>query len=260
MRDKLRVARSFSQASPAYDARAGLQTVVGAALLDLLETGCSRAPEVLIDLGCGTGARTALLMDLHPGARAFGLDLAQGMARHAASRAPGAFYVTGDMEALPFAPRVADLLYSSLAIQWCEDPASVLREAHRVLRPGGRFVFSTLLAGTLWQLEEGWRQVDSHVHVNRFRTGGDYRSLAENAGFRITAWREETRIETFPDVLALMRSVKGIGARNLNTGRRPGLTAPARIAALARAFEPLRTLEGLPLTYRVLYVGLEKPA
>ena len=65
--------------------------------------------------------------------------------------------------------RPVDLIFSSLAVQWCADFAAVLSEAYRVLQPGGVLAFASLCVGTLYELRDSWRQVDGLVHVNRFR-------------------------------------------------------------------------------------------
>ncbi len=51
-----------------------------------------------------------------------------------------------------------------------------------------------------------------------------------------------------------MRSIKGIGARNLNSGRANGLTGKQRLAAMQQAYETLRTEQGLPLSWQVLMI------
>ncbi|MGV0879956.1 methyltransferase domain-containing protein, partial [Martelella sp. FLE1502] len=73
-------------------------------------------------------------------------------------------------------------IFSSLALQWCEDFASVLGEARRALRPGGTFAFSSLCVGTLQELRDSWQVVDGFTHVNRFRTLETYQRLCQDSG------------------------------------------------------------------------------
>lgn len=62
----------------------------------------------------------------------------------------------------------------------------------------------------------------------------------------------------FADLRELTRSLKDIGAHNLNPGRPDGLTGRARIRALVEAYEQFRQPEGLPAAYQVVYGILRK--
>ena len=88
------------------------------------------------------------------------LDIAEGMLRHARPQGGARYFVAGDAERLPLRDAGLDLIFSSLALQWCEDFASVLGEARRVLRRGGTFAFSSLCVGTLQELRDSWQAVD----------------------------------------------------------------------------------------------------
>lgn len=101
-----------------------------------------------VEIGCGAGQCTRWLA-LH-GARATGVDLAEGMLAEArrltAGRdlAPGsAAFVEADVLALPFAPASFDVACSAFgALPFVADAGAALAQVRRVLRPGGRWVFS----------------------------------------------------------------------------------------------------------------------
>jgi malonyl-CoA O-methyltransferase len=97
------------------------------------------------------------------------LDIAEGMLDHARPLGGAQHFIAGDAERLPLQDSTCDLIFSSLAVQWCADFEAVLSEAFRVLKPGGIFAFASLCVGTLFELRDSWRQVDGLVHVNRFR-------------------------------------------------------------------------------------------
>jgi ubiquinone/menaquinone biosynthesis C-methylase UbiE len=97
----------------------------------------------VLDLGCGTGTLTLLLERLAPGARVHGLDgdpKALGLARRkraaAGSRIP---LVLGLADRLPYRDGSFDRVVSSLVFHHLtrEEKLRALREAWRVLRPGG---------------------------------------------------------------------------------------------------------------------------
>jgi malonyl-CoA O-methyltransferase len=79
-----------------------------------------------------------------------------------------------DAEQLPLADASVDVIFSNLALQWCEDLPGAMCEIARVLVRGGCAAICTLGADTLWELRAAWRTVDQSVHVNRY-----YRAIAE---------------------------------------------------------------------------------
>lgn len=92
-------------------------------------------------LGCGTGEDAQWIKD--QGAREVtAIDISPGMVEVAERSYPDINFQVMDMSSLEFADNSFDLLCSSLAIHYIDDWNQSLREALRVLRPGGRFVFS----------------------------------------------------------------------------------------------------------------------
>ena len=98
--------------------------------------------ERVLDIGCGAGAVTELLVER--GAEVIGLDISPQMLDLARRRlGQRARLMRGPAEALVF----ADATFSAVTLGDClvylRDPRAGLREARRVLRPGGRFALST---------------------------------------------------------------------------------------------------------------------
>jgi len=254
--DKRQVAASFSRAAASYDSVAALQRQVGKQLLARLPS--TRQPGRWLDLGSGTGYFSRALATAFPDADGLALDIAEGMLRHARPLGGARHFVTGDAERLPLRDCSVDLIYSSLALQWCEDFAGVLSEARRVLRPGGTFAFSSLCSGTLQELRDSWQAVDGFAHVNRFRSLEAYQALCSDCGLRLVSLEVRPEVLHFPDLRQLTHELKALGAHNLNPGRPGGLTGRARIRALVDAYEGFRQPEGLPATYQVIYGFLHK--
>jgi malonyl-CoA O-methyltransferase len=255
--DKRQVAASFSRAAASYDSVAELQRDVGQQLLGRLPS--SLDPQRWMDLGCGTGYFTRALGARFGESAGFALDIAEGMLNHARPRGGAAHFIAGDAERLPLQAASCDLVFSSLAVQWCADFASVLSEAHRVLKPGGVFAFTSLCVGTLYELRDSWRQVDGWVHVNRFRDFETYQQLCASSGLNVLSLENQPHVLHYLDVRSLTHELKALGAHNLNPGRPGGLTGRARILALVEAYEQFRQAQGLPATYQVVYAVLEKP-
>lgn len=254
--DKRQVAASFSRAAASYDAVAELQRTVGNALIERLPTGLQ--PSRWLDLGSGTGYFSRTLASRFSASEGLALDIAEGMLRHARPLGGAAAFVAGDAESLPLRGESVEFIFSSLALQWCEDFAAVLREATRVLRPGGIFAFSSLCSGTLQELRDSWQAVDGFAHVNRFRSFEAYQQLCAASGLDLVGLDVQPQVLHFPELRQLTGELKALGAHNLNPGRPGGLTGRARIRALIDAYERFRTTSGLPATYQVVYGVLRK--
>ena len=255
--DKRQVAASFSRAAASYDSVAELQRAVGHELLSRLPHGL--APQRWLDMGCGTGYFSRVLGERLPGSQGVALDIAEGMLDHARPLGGAEHFIAGDAERLPLRDSTCDLIFSSLAVQWCGNFDAVLSEAFRVLKPGGIFAFASLCVGTLVELRDSWRQVDGLVHVNRFREFARYEQLCAASGLRTVSLENQVHVLHYPDVRSLTHELKALGAHNLNPGRPGGLTGRARILGLVEAYEQLRQASGLPATYQVVYAVLEKP-
>ncbi|WP_150773523.1 malonyl-ACP O-methyltransferase BioC [Pseudomonas fluorescens] len=255
--DKRQVAASFSRAAASYDSVAELQRDVGSQLLRRLPDDF--VPERWLDLGCGTGHFSRAMGERFPAGHGVALDIAEGMLNHARPLGGATHFIAGDAERLPLHDSTCDLIFSSLAVQWCADFASVLSEAHRVLKPGGIFAFASLCVGTLIELRDSWRQVDGMVHVNRFREFAVYQQLCAASGLKAVSLETCPHILYYPDVRSLTHELKALGAHNLNPGRPGGLTGRARILGLIEAYEQFRQAQGLPATYQVVYAVMEKP-
>ena len=95
----------------------------------------------VLSIGCGSGIDTKWLKD-NGAASAAGIDLSSGLIDIAKRNFPDLSFQVMDMEKLVFEDDSYDLLYSSLAIHYLDDWTTALTEAHRVLKPGGTYVFS----------------------------------------------------------------------------------------------------------------------
>ena len=253
--DRARLRASFERASRGYEAAARLQSQVASEVLERLEL-FRFAPQVVLDLGSGTGRVTRELKRRYPRACVIALDLAAGMLREARRhRRPWRRFerVCGDALRLPLADGSVDLIFSNLMLQWCEPLAVALAEVRRVLRPGGFFALSTLGPDTLHELRSAWAQADGYNHVNRFADMPEVGDALMRAGL-MEPVLDVDRIELgYPDVLSLMHDLKAIGAHNVTAGRPRALAGRARLKRVEEAYEAFRRGGRLPATYEVIY-------
>ena len=113
---KQRIAKQFSKAATDYDLAAEVQAEIAFDNLMMMPEGLINT----LDIGCGTGRVTRQL--LSKSANVWAVDIAQGMLQHAQQNIPEAIHwITADAEQLPFQNDSFDGVYSSMALQWCED-------------------------------------------------------------------------------------------------------------------------------------------
>ncbi len=254
--DVKRVRAAFSQAAATYDAAAVLQAQVREELLHRLDV-LRMEPEVVVDLGAGTGQATIALKRRYPGSRTVAMDIASGMLHQARKRQTllrRFDRVVADAATLPLRAASVDMLFSNLMLQWCNDPDQVLRECRRVLRPGGVLHFTTLGPDTLIELRKAWQAADpGHAHVNRFVDMHDLGDALVRAGFAEPVLDVERYTLTYDDARGLMRDLKSIGAHNATAGRPRGLTGRSTLARMLAAYEGFRREGRLPATYEVVF-------
>lgn len=249
------VRSAFERASGDYEAAAVLQARIADELLDRVSF-FRMQPKVVLDLGAGTGRLTGELKRYFRSATVVALDLAPGMLREA-KRHFGLFRrferVCGNAVRLPFADASVDIAVSSLMLQWCNDLDAALAELRRVLKPGGLVAFTTFGPDTLKELRAAWAAVDDYTHVNTFIDMHDVGDALTRAGLMEPVLDVERITLTYPDVLALMRDLKVIGAHNVTAGRPRGLVGRARFRKMEHAYEPARVDGRIPATYEVMY-------
>ncbi|KAF1695281.1 malonyl-ACP O-methyltransferase BioC [Pseudoxanthomonas koreensis] len=261
--DPRHVRRAFSRAAAGYDAAAALQQEVLARLLESLAYLEDKVPQVVLDVGSGTGHAAAAMRKRWPKAQVVALDLALPMLRQAKKQAgwwkPFA-RVCADARALPLAEGSVDVVFSNLCLQWVEDLPAVFAGFRRVLRPGGLLLCSSFGPETLGELRESFAQADAVPHVSPFASIAQFGDALVAAGFRDPVLDRDLFTLTYPDLPALMHELRVIGATNAMAARRRSLTGRARFAAATAAYETLRTGEGrLPSTWQVLYAHAWAP-
>jgi demethylmenaquinone methyltransferase/2-methoxy-6-polyprenyl-1,4-benzoquinol methylase len=156
----------------------------------------------------GAGGGPAICSDINAAMLEVGRD------RAAARGHLDLAFLVADAEALPLPDRAVDTVSMAFGLRNCTDKDAVLREAFRVLRPGGRFLcleFSRLNIAALQPLYDAWSfRVLPRLGQAVARDADAYRYLAES-------------IRVFPDQERLAEMLRGAGfarvaVRNLSGG------------------------------------------
>jgi len=182
--------------SAAYERAMGRWSrAVGPVFLDWV---ASPSGACWLEVGCGTGIFTELVLDTCSPAAVFAVDPAQAQIDHA-SRQPVAQRVNfrvADAQALPFPDSTFDVVASALVINFIPDRPRALSEMRRVARASGIVAgyvwdFAAELSPS-WPLRRGMRQFGADVPElpgTRDSSIGALNSLFEQAGFERIAAR-----------------------------------------------------------------------
>jgi len=150
----------------------------------------------VLDVGCGIGG-PARTLAAEFGCRVVGLDLTAEFCRAAEmltdrlGLAERVRFRHGDAAAMPLEDCSFDAVWSQNTLMNIEDKGRVFSEVRRVLRPGGRFAFETVLAGTGSEIHFPvfWA---SSPRLNHLVSPAAIRSLLAAAGLTEIAWEETT--------------------------------------------------------------------
>lgn len=161
-----------------------------------------------LDVGCGTGAFTELVLDACSPAAVIAVDPSQAQIDHACRQpvAQRADFRVADAQALPFPDGAFDVVASALVINFIPDRPRALAEMRRVGRPGG------VVAGYVWDFAAE-RSPTSPMRVGMRRIGAEvptpagvedsgldaFGSLFERAGFENVARRSIDVTVAFSD-------------------------------------------------------------
>jgi malonyl-CoA O-methyltransferase len=255
--DKARVRASFNRAAKTYDAAAILQKLIRTEMLSRLDL-VKIKPQMILDAGCGTGHGSFALQKKFGRAQVLSLDIALGMLQKTHQQQPllSRFFkqknlICADIEDLPIANSSLDMVWSNLALQWCNDLDGAFNQIARVLQPNGLLMFSTFGPDTLKELRTATN--NGNTHVSRFIDMHDIGDALTRAGFSAPVLDVEHYTLTYDDVKALMRDLKAIGAQNATEGRARVLQGRGFLQQLAQNYEQFRADGKLPATFEVVY-------
>jgi ubiquinone/menaquinone biosynthesis C-methylase UbiE len=173
--------------------------------------------ETVLDLGSGAGADVLIsARRVGPTGKAIGLDMTDEMLNLARANAATAGvqnveFVKGYLEDIPLGDETVDVVISNCVINLSGDKPRVIREAARVLRPGGRFAVSDVIADA--DMDEQTR-ADMAAWTGCIAgalTEPEYRTALAAAGFEQVEIRETHRVHEHAGA-AIIRARKPLEA------------------------------------------------
>ncbi len=256
MFDNEAISAHFGRAAEHYEQHAKLQK-------NVLLAGIEKAAPhwlpgtTILDVGSGTGMFASEANKQEMDWNITGCDLALGMCKYAASK--GYISVNADAHNIPFADNSFDGVFSSLMLQWANDPVKALTEMARVMKPGGYGLITSFSHGTLFELEQAFLAVDSYAHTSEFGGMNHYGSWVRAAGFVLKQLSIQNMTEHYPTAQAVMQALKAIGATHKNNNRKRGLMSRRQLLALEQEYKTrFVDKEGLPVTWKVITLLVHK--
>ena len=172
----------------AYDQQNSFVWKHGRGVIELL---APQPGERILDLGCGTGHLANQIAQI--GAEVIGIDISTAMIEEARRLYPNLrFEIAGGADFhfdQPF-----DAVFSNAAIHWMKDQAAVTHCVWEALKPGGRFVaefggkgnINAIRTALASAIEAAGERVNMEPFARYYPTIGEYSTLLEAQGFRVT--------------------------------------------------------------------------
>ena len=186
-----------------------------------------RGDEVVLDAGCGSGKITAILADLVPRGRVYGVDAAPSMAEHA-RRALGdrATIFCQDLVELDL-PEPVDAVFSNATFHWVPDHDALFASLARALKPGGQLV----------------AQCGGRGNIDGFRAESNAVAAAEPFARYFVDWRQPWNYATAEETA---QRLSAAGFVDVSTWLEPKPTHPPEPRNFARTVCLVRHLDVIP--------------
>ena len=214
----------------------------GARILAALEdfAGVDVASATILDVGCSAGLMTEALTAR--GADVVGADVDFASLAHAVGSGGNARYVVARGEQLPFPDESFDAVVCNHVYEHVNDPAAVVREAHRVLRDGGACYFA---AGHTLQLVEPHHHLPFLSWLPRGIASAWLRALGRDSRYEerfVAPWRLRELLAPFAELTLvsaqMLRRPSRYGFTEIERLPRPMRQALALAAPLVARLAP----------------------
>jgi SAM-dependent methyltransferase len=232
-----------------------LHREVAERLIDRLDL-VNREFAVALDLGARAGELTRVLA----ARRGCELVVAAEPSLRLAAAAP-APRLCADPELIPFRDGSLDLAASCLALHWTADLPGALVQLRRSLKPDGLLLAAMLGGNTLVELRTALFEAELaeeggvSPRVSPTTELADAAALLQRAGYAMPVADAETITVTYPDLLALLRDLRGMGETNALAARRRFLGRATLARAGAIYAERFAAADGrIPATFEVLFL------
>lgn len=275
------IQRQFNSHASSYDAQAHVQRTMAErltkSLIEWKNKGYTDEPNIL-EIGCGTGALTEIIVREWPNASITALDIAPAMIKVAEQRVLSTVpnhlstrsstldrlsFLHADVEmwAADAGTASFDIIVSNACFQWLSSPEETLGHLRRMLRPEGLLIFTTFGPDTFCELHQAFNAVyrasgmEPQRHGLSFQSISQWSHLLEKTGFPNIQYECSIQTEKYPTARDFLLTVKAMGASTSEAPMISGLSSRRLFANMYKEYEDKFSIqEGVAATYDLLFI------
>jgi len=200
------VKKNFNRAKASYQHSCQPQLIAGRRLIEKLTLHRQSAHHI-IDLGCGTGVVSRLLLDRIPAQQYTGIDFATELIQQASNHiGRNATWLMMDFDRLSFT-HCANIVFSNMALHWSKDFKKIIASIFHILTDDGLLAFSIPLQHCFYQLDSSQR--------NHFISFKQCASLLQRSNFQLLHVSQYYSNYVFNSQYEALRHIKSTGANTL---------------------------------------------
>lgn len=208
-----KIANAFNRAASHYDYHGILQRKVALVLADKIIQANIIPSEVgkILEIGCGTGFLTEPVLKAYPTLSYDATDISSAMVQHCSNKLPPSQhlrYFVMDGEEVSIQGHWNTII-SNLTFQWFQDLEHSLQ---RLWEKTDSIAFSILLDGTLREWKDICARGNLKAGIRAFKTLTEVEKLCIALNPSGCSLEVSSEKQTFPNGLAFLRNLKGVGA------------------------------------------------
>ncbi len=229
MIDKEKVKIHFNKNVTNYDKYAQVQKKMNHILIKtLLNDNSNNISDMksILEIGCGTGQLTEMLLEMFPQSHITAIDLSPNMIESVDKRFKGKVnFICGDIEEIDLSEKY-DLIISNATFQWFNDLSFTTEKLLHALKPSGTLCFSTFGENTFSELKECFIKTRISMGIKEnilpgqtFYSSNEIKNIFDLNKYSVTNC-ETHEYEYFKDCKSFFHSIKKVGANNSNKENR----------------------------------------
>lgn len=255
MIEKAIVEKNFSKNAQTYDKYALVQKQMAEHLIKICDKEIAAD---ILEIGCGTGCFSELLLEKYKDANITFVDISTEMLKIARSRLGDAKkkYINCDAEAAHIEGEY-DLITGNAVIQWFTSLEKGILNLYNNLKNDGSMIFSTFGEKTFCELKDSFLEAEiEYNHSQRFYTKAEIEEICQKNNWNVSI-EEGIYIDKFASLLDFLKSIKKIGASSAVKDKK--VLTKGQLDKISGIYnKKYSDHEGINVTNHVIYIKIKK--